>query len=612
MNSDSVSSATLTSSGTASTATVAGGPYAIVPSAALGSGLSNYTISYVNGALTVNPAPLTVTAQDQSKTYGQNTNLGNSAFTVSGLLNADAVGTVTLSSTGSAPTATVAGGPYAIVPSAAQGSGLSNYAISYANGALTVDPAPVTVTALGGSSTYGSSPANPGLSAVGLQNGQNASVLSGLSNSFGISGATTVGNYTLSVVGALTNSNYTLTGTNTGSWVVDPASLTITAQNETKTYGQSANLGNSAFIVLGLKNSDSVSSVTLMSGGSVATATVAGGPYAIVPSSAFGTGLSNYTISYANGALTVAPAPLTIMAHNQTKTYGQSANLGNSAFSVSGLVNSDSVGSVTLTSGGAGSLATVTGGPYAILPAAAQGSGLSNYAVSYVNGLLTVNPAALTITAQNQTKTYGQNANLGTSAVTVSGRKNSDSVSSVTLTSSGSASTASVAGGPYAILPSSAVGTALSNYTINYLTGSLTIDPAPVVVSAISGSSTEGNSPANPGLSAIGLQNGQGIGVLSGLSNSFGINSASAPGTYTLIVGGTLNNPNYVVTSTASGDWVVVPLKAVLRDWPSQTFMSARTTSYLCASDETPRLAESVEFPNVTVTEQRLDLLCIR
>ena len=47
-----------------------GGTYAIVPSAATGSGLGNYTITYVNGTLTVNPAPLTITANNDSKTYG--------------------------------------------------------------------------------------------------------------------------------------------------------------------------------------------------------------------------------------------------------------------------------------------------------------------------------------------------------------------------------------------------------------------------------------------------------------------------------------------------------------------------------------------------------------
>jgi len=40
--------------------------------------------------------------------------------------------------------------------------------------------------------------------------------------------------------------------------------------------------------------------------------------------------------------------------------------------------------------------------------------------------------------------------------------------------------------------------------------------------------------------------------------------------------------------------------------------MSAHITSYLCAADEAPRLAESVEFPNASVTEQRLDQLCSR
>ena len=77
----------MTSAGAAATATVAGSPYTIVPSAAVGSGLSNYTISYVNGSLTVNPAVLTVTAEHASKTYGQ----ANPAFTdtLTGFVNSD-------------------------------------------------------------------------------------------------------------------------------------------------------------------------------------------------------------------------------------------------------------------------------------------------------------------------------------------------------------------------------------------------------------------------------------------------------------------------------------------------------------------------------------------
>ena len=48
---------TLTSTGAAGTATVAGSPYDITASDAVGSGLDNYTISYVAGMLTVNPPP---------------------------------------------------------------------------------------------------------------------------------------------------------------------------------------------------------------------------------------------------------------------------------------------------------------------------------------------------------------------------------------------------------------------------------------------------------------------------------------------------------------------------------------------------------------------------
>jgi hypothetical protein len=99
----------------------------------------------------------------------------------------------------------------------------SNYTVSSANtGSWTVIPAAVTVTALGGSSIYGSAPSNPGLSATGLQNGQSVGVLTGLANSFGVSASSRVGSYVMNVVGALTNANYTLTSTKSSDWTVMP------------------------------------------------------------------------------------------------------------------------------------------------------------------------------------------------------------------------------------------------------------------------------------------------------------------------------------------------------------------------------------------------------
>ncbi len=254
-----------------------------------------------------------------------------------------------------------------------------------------------------------------------------------------------------------------------------PAPLTITAENATKTYGQTETLSSTAFTTSGLVNSDSVSSVSESSTGAAATADVAGSPYAIIASSAVGSGLANYTITYVNGSLTVNPAPLTITADSTTKTYGQTLTFTNSAFTTSGLVNGDAVSSVTESSTGAAATAVVAGSPYAIIASSAVGSGLANYTITYVNGSLTVTPAPLTITADNVTKTYGQTETFGGTDFTTSGLVNGDLVTSVSESSTGAAATAIVAGSPYAIIASSAVGSGLANYTISYVNGSLTV-----------------------------------------------------------------------------------------------------------------------------------------
>src|SRR5205085_1037148 len=73
------------------TSSVAGGPYVIVASATgTAADLANYSVTTVNGKLTVTPAPLTVKADDQTKVYGD----ANPPLTgtVTGVKNGDAVG----------------------------------------------------------------------------------------------------------------------------------------------------------------------------------------------------------------------------------------------------------------------------------------------------------------------------------------------------------------------------------------------------------------------------------------------------------------------------------------------------------------------------------------
>jgi len=323
-NSDTVTSVTLSSPGAAATATVAGSPYTITNTTAVGSGLANYTIAYVNGALTVNPAPLTITAGNQSKSYGQTLNLGTSAFTTTVLSNSDTVTSVTLSSPGAAAAASVAGSPYAITASAPVGTGLGNYSIGYGTGSLTVTPAPLTITASAQSKTYGQTApfgsGSPLFTSVGLENEETIdSVTLAVSGNGGAPTASVANSpYTITpsaaTGGTFTATNYAVTYA-TGKLSVSPASLIVTASAQSKTYGQTVGFGSGStlFTSVGLQNEETIGSVTLaVSGnGGAATASVAGSPYTIMPSAATGGTFmaGNYMISYANGLLTVMEAP---------------------------------------------------------------------------------------------------------------------------------------------------------------------------------------------------------------------------------------------------------------------------------------------------------------
>src|SRR4029077_12643334 len=116
------------------------------------------------------------------------------------------------------------------------------------------------------------------------------------------------------------------------------------------------------FTPTGLVNGNTVASVTLTSAGAPATATVtAPGPtYPITPSAATGTGLGNYTIGYTDGTLTIDPKALDIKANDRNKTYGATVVFAGTEFTPTGLVNGNTVTSVTLNSAGAAATATVT------------------------------------------------------------------------------------------------------------------------------------------------------------------------------------------------------------------------------------------------------------
>ncbi len=500
-----------------STSASAGSPvggYAIVPAAvdASPAKLGNYDVTLNNGTLTVGQRSLTVTANNRSKTYGSELVLGSTAFSTGAgqLVNGDSVARVTLSSAGAAASAAVTAGGYPVNVSNATGSGLGNYSISYTNGTLTVDKAPLTITAADKSRTYGD--VNPALTGTisGIKNGDAITA----SYSTSASAGSPVGGYAI-VPAAVDASpaklgNYDVT-LNNGTLTVGQRSLTVTANNRSKTYGSELVLGSTAFSTGAgqLVNGDSVTGVTLTSAGAAATAAVTAGGYPVNVSNATGSGLGNYSISYTNGTLTVDKAPLTITAADKSRTYGDV----NPALTgtISGIKNGDAITASYSTSASAGSPV----GGYAIVPAAVDASPakLGNYDVTLNNGTLTVGQRLLTVTANNRSKTYGSELVLGSTAFSTGAGQlvNGDSVTGVTLTSAGAAATAAVTAGGYPVNVSNATGSGLGNYSISYANGTLTVNKAPLTITADNKTKTVGA--ANPVLTGTisGIKNGDAI-----------------------------------------------------------------------------------------------------
>jgi len=431
--------------------------------------------------LIVNTKALTVTASNRSKTYGDAVIFAGTEFTTAGLINSDGVTTVTLTSGGAGATATV--NTYSITPSLATGSGLSNYNISYATGTLTIGVKALTVTASNRSKTYGDAVIFAGteFNTSGLTN---SDTVAGVTlSSTGAAATATVTTYDINASAATGTglSNYNINYTR-GTLTVGTRNLTITANNTSKTYGNTVTFAGNEFTPGAgqLVNGDTITSVSMASDGTITTATV--GDYGINVSGAQSAKLAYYNISYASGKLTVGTKALTITANNTSKTYGDTVTFAGTEFTTGAgqLINSDAVASVTLDSTGAGASAAVN--TYTITPSAVVGTGLSNYNISYATGTLTVNAKALTITADNTSKTYGDTVTFAGTEFTTKGLINDNTVTGATLASDGAAATATVR--TYAIIPSDATGSGLDNYAITYNNGTLTVGPKALTITA--------------------------------------------------------------------------------------------------------------------------------
>ena len=436
---------------------------------------ANYDISYVDGTLTVNRAALTVTANDDSRTYDGVAYSGGNGVSYSGFVNGENASVLggDLSFGGSAQGA-VNAGSYGL---SADGLTSGNYDISYVDGTLTVNRAGLTVTANDDSRTYDgvAYSGGNGVSYSGFVNGESASVLGGdLSFGGSAQGAVNAGSYGLSADG-LTSGNYDISYVD-GTLTVNRAALTVTANDDSRTYDGVAYSGGNGVSYSGFVAGEDASVLggDLSFGGS-AQGAVNAGSYGL---SADGLTSGNYDISYIDGTLTVNRAALTVTANDDSRTYDGVAYSGGNGVSYSGFVAGEDAGVLggDLSFGGSAQGA-VNAGSYGL---SADGLTSGNYDISYVDGTLTVNRAGLTVTANDDSRTYDGVAYSGGNGVSYSGFVNGESASVLggDLSFGGSAQGA-VNAGSYGL---SADGLTSGNYDISYVDGTLTVNRAALTV----------------------------------------------------------------------------------------------------------------------------------
>ncbi len=289
-----------------STATGAAATAGTHPITASGGTADNYEVTHVAGTLTVSKAAaLTATADDQAKTYGDADPV--LTYATSGTLYyGDSFAVITGVSLSAATGAAATAGTHTIT---ASGGSADNYDVTHVAGTLTVSKAAaLTATADDQAKTYGD--ADPVLTYATsgtLYYGDTFAVITGVSLSAATGAAATAGTHTITAAGG-TAANYFVVTAN-GTLTVGVATLTVTANSTTKSFGTTLVFGGTEFTTLGLKYTDAVTTASLMSAGSVSGAGVA--PYPITLAAAIGSGLDNYTIGYVDGVLTVTATPAT-------------------------------------------------------------------------------------------------------------------------------------------------------------------------------------------------------------------------------------------------------------------------------------------------------------
>ncbi len=538
-----------TGSGTFADKNVANGKaIAVTGFSVTGGDATNYIFAQPTG-LTANitRATLSVTAANKTKVYGD----ADPAltFTASGVQSGDTLGTVLTGALSRAAGENVAGSPYAITAGTLTTN--SNYTLAYTPGSFTITKATLTVTSADQTKTFGDTDPALTFSATGFKFADTAGAV--LSGALSRVAGEDAGTYGITQGSLVANANYNIAYFG-GTLTIAQAGLSAifySIGNTTNVYGTLPTIGT--VVLTGVRGGDTLTPVVTVKNNqnqAVTLATTTGvGTYTASVTGITGANAANYFINDSGstaGLITVTPAPLVITLSGVNKVYGDADPT--LAFGVSGLVNGESV--ATALTGAPTRVAGENAGTYAV----SRGSlaATSNYSVGTVNGgSLTITPAALVVTADNKSKTYGGTDPALTFAA--SGFKFADTAGTV-LTGALSRGVGENAG-TYAIGQGSLV--ASGNYSLTYNAATFTINRAPLVLNINSMSKVYGDADPALGYGVTGLVNGETLATaVTGAPIRAAGENASA---YAIAQGTLAPTSNYTFATINSGTLTITP-----------------------------------------------------
>ncbi|RPI91399.1 MAG: VCBS repeat-containing protein [Chloroflexi bacterium] len=396
--------------------------------------VGNYVITFVSADFSITPKPITVTADAQSKVFGESDpeltyTSSESGVTFTGALSREPGEDV---------------GVYAITQGDLSAGG--NYAITFVSADFTIAATSITVTADNGQSkVFGA--ADPVFTYTSSESG--VTFTGALSREPGED----VGAYAITLGTLSAGSNYTITFVS-ADFTITAKGITVTADS-----GQSKVFGSADPVFVYASSESGVTFTGALSrepGEDV-------GSYAITQGDLAAGG--NYIITFISADFSITPKPITVTADAQSKPFGAVDPE---------LTYTSSESGVTFT----GVLSRVAGedvGIYAITQGDLAAGG--NYTITFVSADFTITPKGITVTADAQSKVFGE----------------SDPELSYTSSESGVTFTGAlsrVAGedvGIYAITQGDLL--AGGNYIITFVSADLTINPKPITVTADSGQS---------------------------------------------------------------------------------------------------------------------------